>query len=319
MNAFVRHRLTPPRVRRAIESGVVEAQWVAAMGADLALGSPDWWPVLYVAPLAFLARFSERTWFVVAGVLAAACLPLVDVPAGSLTAQPADAWQQSLWRLFWFSAVGAPWRLLQRSAGRFEEARTTDPLTGLLNARAFRELLERELSRSARSGAPLTLAFIDCDHFKTLNDEHGHAAGDAALECIARSLQSSIRPYDAAARCGGDEFLCLFAGAGPDAAPSILERIHGGLTDAMRERGWGVTFSIGGISAQKTERSGESLIQLADELMYRTKRRSGNAVQWLSVDEAERVLDRGSASPASLATSCRDAHNAADEADSSTC
>ncbi len=106
-----------------------------------------------------------------------------------------------------------------------------DPLTGLANRRAFEEALRREVARARRSGAPLAVAALDVDHFKRVNDAHGHAAGDAVLAAVAARAAAALRAGDLLARVGGEEFAALLPGAGLAAARG------GGGARARRHRG----------------------------------------------------------------------------------
>ena len=110
---------------------------------------------------------------------------------------------------------------------RLETEASTDELTGLPNRRAFYEQFRRELQRGEREGSDVSLAVIDLDQFKQLNDTVGHLAGDRALRALAGALQATVRPSDWAARLGGDEFAVLLPGAGRNDAAEIAGRIVG--------------------------------------------------------------------------------------------
>jgi diguanylate cyclase (GGDEF)-like protein len=120
-----------------------------------------------------------------------------------------------------------------------------DPLTGLTNGRFFRRLLRGELERSRRYAHVLSLAYIDLDNFKSVNDRMGHAAGDALLKEVGELLRTSSRSTDTAARLAGDEFALLMPETGQDVAIVAVERLRDRLQDHMRTGGWDVTSSIG--------------------------------------------------------------------------
>lgn len=131
--------------------------------------------------------------------------------------------------------AGRLWRLRERGRRqrkalaaalvRIRELATRDELTGLINRRHMVELLEQERQRSVRSGQRFSIALIDLDHFKEINDRHGHAAGDALLRRFAQEALASIRAADVLARWGGDEFVLLLTGAGAALARSGVERL----------------------------------------------------------------------------------------------
>ncbi|MBX9243552.1 GGDEF domain-containing protein [Actinotalea ferrariae] len=106
---------------------------------------------------------------------------------------------------------------------------TTDELTGVLSRRAFRVAAELEMARAARTGQPLTLAVVDLDDFKRINDERGHAAGDAVLAGLARSWRRTLRADDVVGRFGGDEFILLLPHTDPPSATTVLGRLQADL------------------------------------------------------------------------------------------
>jgi diguanylate cyclase (GGDEF)-like protein len=147
-----------------------------------------------------------------------------------------------------------------------------DPLTGAANGRTFYERAEYETRRASRTGCPLTLAYLDVDHFKVVNDRRGHAAGDALLREVAALLRQHTRADDLVARLGGDEFALLLPGVGPSAGTATLGRLRDALLRRMTERGWPVTFSIGAVTFLQPSREVDTMVRQADELMYRVKR-----------------------------------------------
>jgi diguanylate cyclase (GGDEF)-like protein len=164
--------------------------------------------------------------------------------------------------------------VIQREMGR--QART-DPLTGLLNRRAFLEELERNIERLERESLPGTLMFIDLDHFKLLNDQLGHEAGDEALRLTAALLRKTVRPTDLVARFGGDEFAVWLNGADHLTAAERAESLRVEGPRALRHLTEGkapdVTMSIG-IATRRSGAGAETdeLLRRADLAMYDVKR-----------------------------------------------
>lgn len=148
----------------------------------------------------------------------------------------------------------------------------TDALTGLFNRRAFELRCEDALAQARRHGDSGCLVLLDIDHFKGLNDHHGHAAGDAALRAFGRVLQASLRRGDLACRWGGEEFCVLLTRADPAAAQSFDERLRQALAQAapapLREE---LTYSAGIAGFEGGSITLESLIRRADEALYRAK------------------------------------------------
>lgn len=138
-----------------------------------------------------------------------------------------------------------------------------DPLTGLSDRRAFDRLLEMAVGRSRRHNWPFTLALLDLDNFKTLNDRFGHAAGDAALREFGATFRRVLRVDDNAARVGGDEFALILPNTPADAVPGLLDRLH---TDDL-------TFSWGMAMCPEEAATVEELFDLADGRLYQQKQR----------------------------------------------
>jgi diguanylate cyclase (GGDEF)-like protein len=151
----------------------------------------------------------------------------------------------------------------------------TDPLTGLLNRRAFTERLRAEVARAARYGVPVSLLLLDLDGLKKINDRNGHHAGDAVLQSLARSLQAGSRGADLAARWGGDEFVVLAPETRRGEALELAERIR----ESVASGAAGVTVSIGVATAAPGKRlEAEALEAAADAAVYEAKRQGGNTV-----------------------------------------
>jgi diguanylate cyclase (GGDEF)-like protein len=170
--------------------------------------------------------------------------------------------------------------LLQRSSlvSQLEVAATTDAKTGLLNATAWQELAQRELLRAQRDQSPCAVMLLDLDHFKLVNDTHGHLAGDAALKAVADSLKKELRGYDAIARFGGEEFVVFLNDLAMDDAEQVaartLARIRSIVIPVTEGSGGPgvVTASIGlsGYPAHGEDLT--DLIEAADGALYAAKR-----------------------------------------------
>ena len=182
-----------------------------------------------------------------------------------------------------FAAYGA---LALRNAWLLEKVRylaERDPLTGACNRRTFERELERYLSHSERTGEPLTVAMFDLDHFKHLNDTHGHQAGDEALRRAARALEEASRAFDTVARYGGEEFAVIMPTLGAKEALAAVKRLR----EAIGKSGvaFPVTASAGLASYPNNALDADALIRFADEALYESKR--------LGRDRATRSRRRG--------------------------
>jgi len=148
-----------------------------------------------------------------------------------------------------------------------ERLATSDPLTGLANRRLFDETLAREVARSRRGGAPLALALVDIDHFKSVNDEHGHQVGDEVLSELADALRRVVRTEDLVARYGGEEFVVLATDATLDDVEVLAERLRAAARSVPTLP---ITISVG-IAALPADGDGATMVAHADAALYRAK------------------------------------------------
>jgi len=172
---------------------------------------------------------------------------------------------------------------LQRQNVELERLATRDPLTGCLNRRAFHEAFEPMVARSRAQGTALTCVMVDIDHFKSVNDKHGHAVGDLVIRSVAKMLIETTRPGDLVCRYGGEEFCIALPGLGRADARVFAERLRSriefecgpGLRDVKDLR---VTASLGVDFLTREVPSGPALLERADQALYRAKRSGRNRV-----------------------------------------
>lgn len=151
-----------------------------------------------------------------------------------------------------------------------------DPLTGLVNRRGMSELLETAVQRSRREGGTFGVIYLDVDWFKKINDTLGHAAGDTALVTVSGLLRANIRPYDHAARWGGDEFLVLLSPCDQPLLEKLGERIRSDVARQTLDGGMPLTLSMGGCLGNGEE-SIDGLLHKVDEALYAAKAAGRNA------------------------------------------
>ncbi|MBK6853891.1 MAG: GGDEF domain-containing protein [Burkholderiales bacterium] len=168
-----------------------------------------------------------------------------------------------------------------RMTAELERQSRRDSLTGLPNRRDIVESLDVEWQRYQRSGVVFSVACLDIDHFKTVNDSHGHAAGDAALIAVSNKLERQVRPGDHLGRSGGEEFLAVLVGCDAAQAQVAAERLclavanEPGLHPGIDRR---LTISIGVATASPADRSAEALLARADAALYQAKAEGRNRV-----------------------------------------
>jgi len=166
---------------------------------------------------------------------------------------------------------------LELTNARLRTLSVTDDLTGLNNRFAFEEHLRNEFEHARQAEMPLSLLFLDADHFKFYNDEYGHPAGDDALRFIARYLKKSMRTQDFVARIGGDEFVIILPGTTRESACMLAERCRRNLAAATWPKR-PLTVSIGISSLERRKINGDTLIAEADQALYHAKAGGRNQV-----------------------------------------
>ncbi len=178
-------------------------------------------------------------------------------------------------------------RQLSDTLDQVQRLASRDELTRALNRRALLTALERERSRSERSGTPFCVAMIDLDHFKSVNDTHGHGAGDAVLRAFADTVHERMRATDVFGRYGGEEFMMVLVDAAPAQALEAIERVR----LAVAARDWRaeapdarVTMSAG-IAAYRKGEPLEQVLRRADLALYRAKREGRNRSILMTEDE----------------------------------
>jgi len=171
---------------------------------------------------------------------------------------------------------------LLRAQATLREQATRDALTRAWNRRSILEILDREVDRAQREHSPLSVAMCDLDHFKQVNDNYGHLAGDAVLVEAVQRMRASMRGYDSLGRYGGEEFLLLFPGCEAAAAVRLAERMRAEIESRPLEWQTGpipFTISIGVTTLQAGQcLPSEALLRIADAALYQAKQQGRNRV-----------------------------------------
>jgi diguanylate cyclase (GGDEF)-like protein len=241
------------------------------MGGDIDLA------LLYLGPAGGAAWWGGTA----AGRFIAALSPLAPLAFG--------AWEEILSGLHWALLANAmlqcvlllifvQWvaRLRLRLASQQALVRT-DPLTGVLNSRAFLEELQHRLDLAARGGQSIAIAYLDLDDFKLINDIHGHLAGDQTIGAVAQTMAATLRRTDLIARMGGDEFACLFSGVDLAGAEVAIDKLRQAILRSPGPHGM-VTTSVGCVVIAAHFPDAIAALSTADRLMYVAKARGKNCV-----------------------------------------
>ena len=253
---------------------------VAAIGEfDVLTGREIGFSIFYLLPISLITWAAGRSAGVMLSFLSAGVWFAADMTQGQVYSSPAIPYWNAAVRLGFFLVVT---HLLGALSVSLEWART-DYVTGLANARGFHELATRALHQVRRSGRSYSLAYLDIDDFKLINDKRGHNAGDAVLRLLGDTLRKATRKSDIVARVGGDEFIIWLSDAGGDTAIAAMQHIQEMLQAAAAGAGWKVTFSVGLATFKKSESVFESVAQ-ADALMYAAKHAGKNTIMHRPVE-----------------------------------
>jgi diguanylate cyclase (GGDEF)-like protein len=240
--------------------------------------------LLYVGPVIVAAWYAGRLAGAGISLLACASWFVADAAAGQPLAHPVLETWNFLVRLGHFLVLAVLAEALRRSLSNERQLARTDALTGLFGRRAFGERLEHDLAIARRRQSSLTIAYLDLDNFKALNDTYGHAEGDRVLCATARALGENRRGCDTVARLGGDEFALVFPDTDPPGAHEVIAKLRHGLQEAMESGRWRLSCSVGAVTFQSIPPSLEEALSVADRLMYEVKRSGKDAVAFKVVE-----------------------------------
>jgi diguanylate cyclase (GGDEF)-like protein len=240
--------------------------------------------ILYSWPVLWVAYFygTRETVAIVVSIGIAHATALLAMPAG---AGNVDRWVDVMASVTIAAiVVRALATRNERLVGQLTAEARIDPLTELLNRRGLAERFDHELARSLRSRTSLAVVAIDIDHFKVINDTHGHEAGDRALTWVANRLAEQTRGADITARTGGEEFLVVLPGAGAESAYEFAERLRQGIAEHAP---FSLTISAGVAAAIAP--SGTELVAAADQALFAAKRAGRNTTRTGTTGQVHRA------------------------------
>lgn len=238
--------------------------------------------IFYLLPLLLVVWFGKKLHAVFLSIFSAIVWLFADMTSGHIVSHSVIlAWNAfTLWGFFLIIILS-----MSEIKALLENERLSariDFVTGALNRRAFHEIAEIEVMRAGRHMRPVTLAYIDVDNFKLVNDTLGHSVGDSVLRSVSETMKHHIRSSDIVARLGGDEFVILMPETDGDNAKQAVSKVHNNLLDAVQQNNWPVSFSIGVVSCYKSCNVDE-LIKMADALMYSVKNSGKNRVAYQAI------------------------------------
>jgi diguanylate cyclase (GGDEF)-like protein len=240
--------------------------------------------VFYLFPVFLVAWFAEKE----AGIVIALLSGIAWYTGDFFNTEHVSHSFSPIWNLVtkvgFFLIVNFTVFSLRTSLEREREMARTDYLTQVANSRYFTEIASNEIKRAGRYLHPFTVAYLDIDDFKSVNDRWGHSTGDQLLALVADTIRNNIRATDSIARLGGDEFVLLLPETGYDAASVVIQKVHQSLQAAMGRKGWPVTFSIGVVTFRTPPDSVDGMIRVADAFMYSVKHSGKNRIQHQEIE-----------------------------------
>jgi diguanylate cyclase (GGDEF)-like protein len=241
-------------------------------GAEIGLS------IFYLLPVAVAAWYTDRRDGVWTALLSCMVWYLADELSGAHYSNALIPVWNAFVRLCFFLTNALLVAALRARLTVEAQLSRTDALTGVMNGRAFAERLELVLANARRSARPFTLAFLDLDDFKPVNDTCGHLEGDRVLRVVGTTLRANLRETDHVARVGGDEFAMLLPDTDSAGAGVALGHARERLLQALRTGQRPVTCSVGAVTFRDRPTGPEQAMKAADALMYTVKERGKNGL-----------------------------------------
>jgi diguanylate cyclase (GGDEF)-like protein len=268
--------------RCIVSAGVVLvlALWIIDYGTG-----PDFsFVVFYLFPVFLVTWFAGKQAGIAISLMSGIAWFVADVLTPGADVHPAIPYLNLVTKLGFFLVVNFTISSLKVSLEREREMARTDYLTRVANSRYFAEIASREIKRAGRYQHPFTVAYLDIDDFKAVNDRWGHSTGDELLALVATTITNNIRATDSIARLGGDEFVLLLPETGYDAASVVMQKVQQSLQAAMGRKGWPVTFSIGVVTFRTPPNTVDGMIKVADAFMYSVKHSGKNRIKHREIE-----------------------------------
>lgn len=272
------------RRMRTLPAVLITLAAITVLGfTDYVVGSELSFSIYYLLPISVAVFFNGKTLGIVSSFLCAFMWLAADIASGLVYTSILYPIWNAMVRLGYFLLHTFILNRLLITINLVKKLSLHDPLTSAANWRFFEEYGLKIVKAAARNNRPVTIAYIDLDNFKGLNDAFGHDTGDEALKVIAAVILGQIRPNDMLARLGGDEFAVLLTEIDYAGAVEALQRIVQKLNESMHSRKWNVTFSIGAVTFNILTSSLGQMVKRVDELMYTVKKNGKNNIihlQW---------------------------------------
>ena len=256
--------------------GVVLTGIIGAI--DYITGNEIGFSLFYLLPIALVSWYANRIFGLLAAIISALVWLGIDAVTGSGYSHPFFYIWNTLIRLSFFIIIALLLTAIKAMIERETRLARTDHLTDAVNRRYFYELLQMEINRLQRYHHAFTIAYMDLDNFKKINDTLGHPVGDQVLQLVVDIAKRNLRNMDVVARLGGDEFAIILPETNQSSASKALFKIREDISSAMQEKNWPTTLSIGAITCEAMPIAADKLIAMADDIMYAVKQEGKNDI-----------------------------------------
>lgn len=243
--------------------------------------------IFYLAPIAFASWFAGSRWGVAIALLCGVVWYTEDVLNREVAlSNYLVAWNLATKGIF-LVVISRLFSRLKSAMDSEARMARTDHLTGTANRRVLFDVLDFEVKALRRTGSALSLAFIDLDNFKQVNDACGHDAGDEVLRAVVRGIRAGVRDMDLVARVGGDEFVVMLPEADSAAAREVADRMRDCVMAELAKGKWPCNLSIGLVTCSDPSCNPDELLMRADKMMYLAKKAGkGRTIHELEYPEA---------------------------------
>lgn len=262
------------------------AAFAAVVAADYLTSYTFSLSAFYVLVILAVSWFCGAWWGSLFVFLSVYAQIQIMLSLGNLFSEPLFFYVGNGNKLFAYLVIAFLTSAVRTAFTRARAAARVDYLTGITNRIGFYEKVSVEMARHRRDPHPFAVAYIDCDHFKVLNDGLGHSEGDRVLEAVGQTLNSKLRETDIVARLGGNEFAVVMPQTSEFAALHVIRKLRRDLDSAMEEHEWPITFSIGLGLFPSVPENVDRVIAFSDKLLYRVKAMGKNKT-------LHRVYERG--------------------------
>ena len=239
--------------------------------ADYVTGYEIGMSLFYAGPIGVAAWYAGRNAGLAIAILSCASWYIVDLASGHQYSNAAIPVWNALIRFGFFYITASLLTSLRRSLRAQQHLARTDELTGLYSRRDFENRLKHDLAMTQRRQTALTLAYVDVDDFKAVNDTRGHCSGDQVLRAIGQVLKNSVSEVETAARVGGDEFALILPDTDDRSAREAISKLTSDVRDALSAIDSAITCSIGVVTLLDPDTSPLDAVASADRLMYEAK------------------------------------------------